>query len=79
MMTETILNSIENIYDLALFSKAYKKGTLKVNITKLANELNKDRKIVRKYLNGDTPSSTRTRIKYLDQYRDVIITLLKDQ
>lgn len=79
MMTEMILKSIETVYDLALFSKAYKKGTLKLNITKIANELKKDRKTVRKYLNGNIPSSKRKRTKYLDQYRDIIIALLKDQ
>jgi transposase len=79
MMTETILNSIENVYDLVLFSKAYKKGLLKLNITKLANELNKDRKTVRKYLNGEIPSSTRIRVKYLDQYRELILALLTDK
>jgi transposase len=78
-MTEIILNSIENAYDLVLFSKAYKKGILKLNITKLANELNKDRKTVRKYLNGEIASSTRIRVKYLDQYRELILALLTDK
>jgi len=78
-MTELIISDIENINDLALFAGPFKKGKLKLNISKLARELNKDRKTIRNYLNGKTPSNTRERIKYLDEYRDLIISLLTDK
>lgn len=78
-MTEIIINNIENINHLAMFAKSFKKGTLKVNVSKLARELDKDRKTIRNYLNGKMPSTTRERIKYLDEYRDLIIKLLTDK
>lgn len=78
-MTEIIINNIENLNDLAMFAKSFKKGTLKVNISKIARELDKDRKTIRNYLSGKTPSTTRKRIKYLDEYRDLIIKLLTDK
>ena len=45
-MTEIIINNIENINDLAMFANLFKKGKLKLNISKLARELNKDRKTI---------------------------------
>ena len=78
-MTEMIINNIETINDLAMFANPFKKGKLKLNVSKLARELNKDRKTIRKYLNGKTPSTTRSRVKYLDEYREVIIRLLTDK
>lgn len=78
-MTEIIINNIENINDLAMFANPFKKGTLKLNISKLARELNKDRKTIRNYLNGKTPSNTRKRVKYLDEYRELIMELLADK
>lgn len=78
-MTEIIINNIENINDLALFAESYKKGFLKLNISKLAKELNKDRKTIKKYLEGKVPSGTRVRVKYLDKYRELIIDLLTDK
>lgn len=78
-MTEIIINNIEKISDLAMFAESYKKGFLKLNISKLAKELNKDRKTIKNYLQGKIPSGTRIRIKYLDKYREVIIELLTDK
>ena len=49
-MTGIILENITNISDLSMFSKVYKEGLIKVNISKLAKELNKDRKTIKKYL-----------------------------
>lgn len=46
-MTGIILENITNINDLTMFSKAYKKGLIKVNISKLARNLNKDRKTIK--------------------------------
>ena len=53
-----------------LFSKAYKEGLIKINISKLAKELNKDRKTITKYLNGNIPKKTQMKgLKYLDEHR----------
>lgn len=78
-MTEIIINSIENINELAMFAESYKKGNLKLNVSKIARELNKDRKTIRNYLNGKIPAITRSRVKYLDEYRELIIKLLTDK
>lgn len=55
IMTKIILEQITKLDDLLLFSKAYKEGLIKINISKLAKELNKDRKTITKYLNGNIP------------------------
>ena len=78
-MTGIILENITSINDLAIFSKAYKKGLIKMNISKLARDLNKDRKTIKKYLEGYTPKETRDRVKYLDEYREYIIQVLSDK
>ena len=78
-MTKVILEQITKIEDLLLFSKAYKEGLIKVNISKLAKELKKDRKTIKKYLNGETPKRTRVRVKYLDEYREYIVEVLSDK
>jgi len=78
-MTEVIISRIENVSELAMFASSYKKGDLELNISKLSRELNKDRKTIRRYLNGDVPSDRRVRVKYLDQFRDLIFSLLNDK
>lgn len=42
-----------------MFSKAYKKGLIKMNISKLSRELGNDRKTIKKYLDGHIPKQTR--------------------
>lgn len=78
-MTNAILENINRIEDLVLFSRAYKEGKIKVNISKIANHLNKGRKTVRKYLNGNVLKKTRERIKYLDEHRECIVEVLSDK
>ena len=78
-MTEIILNFLNKKEDLILLSKAYKKGEIQLNISKIARHLNVDRKTVKKYLDGNIPKKTRTRKKYLDDFRDKIEELLKDE
>ena len=51
-MTSTIIENISNVSDLLMFSKAYKKGLIKMNISKLSRELGNDRKTIKKYLDG---------------------------
>ena len=57
-MTKVILEQLTNIEDLALFSNAFKKGKIQVNITKIAKHLGKDRKTIRRYLKGEIPKKT---------------------
>jgi len=78
-MTQTIIEHIEHLEDLLLFSKAYQEGLIKVNITKLAAHLGKHRKTIKKYLNGSAPKKTRTKIKYLDAHREYIVSVLSDK
>jgi len=78
-MTGIIIEEVTNSKDLLLFSKAYKEGKIKVNVSKIARNLNNDRKTVRKYLNGYTPKKTRNRVMYLDKFRDYIFEVLNDK
>lgn len=78
-MTAVIIEQIERIEDLLFFSKAYKEGLIQVNVSKLARNLGKDRKTIKKYLMGHAPKKTRQRIKYLDQHRQYIIEVLSDK
>ncbi len=78
-MTKVILENINCVEDLSLFSQAYKKGLINVNISKLSRELKKDRKTIKKYLEGYTPKKTRERVKYLDEFRKYIIEVLSDK
>lgn len=78
-MTEVIIKNITNLEDLLLFSKAWKEGKIKMNVSKIARHLEKDRKTVRKYLNGFAPQKTRNRKSYLDEHRDSIIKVLNDE
>ena len=45
-MTGIILEKMTTINDLSMFSKTYKEGLIKVNISKIAKELNIDRKTI---------------------------------
>lgn len=69
---------INNLIELSHLSRAYLEGELKLNISKIARELECDRKTVKNYLNGHIPKKTRKRTKYLDAYRDLILHYLKD-
>lgn len=46
---------INNLIDLSLLSRAYLKGEVKLNISKIARELECDRKTVKNYLSGHIP------------------------
>lgn len=78
-MTTIIINKITCLEDLLLFSKAYKEGKIKMNVSKIARHLKKDRKTVRKYLNGYAPKKTRNRTSCLDEHRNYILEVLKDE
>lgn len=73
----SLINTLDECRTL---SDAIMKGLIAMpNISKLAKQLNADRKTVRKALSGIQPSKTRTRTKYLDQYRSLILELLEDE
>jgi len=78
-MTKILIEQIRKLEDLLMFSKAYQKGMIQLNITKIAKHLNKDRKTVRKYLMGEVPKKTRQRQKYLDEHREYIVEVLSDK
>jgi transposase len=78
-MTKIIIEHISKIDDLLLFSSAYQQGAIKVNITKLAEHLGKDRKTIRRYLKGDVPKKTKEKTKYLDQHQAYIKQVLTDK
>ena len=78
-MTEIVLNSIATVQYLVNFSGSYKKGTIKLNISKMARELNKDSKTVRKYLSGTLPKEKRERTKYLELFKDDIKQVFLDK
>jgi len=70
---------VKTIEDVRLLSSAYLKGVImKPNISKLSKAIGADRKTVRKALNGFVPSTTKSRGKYLDDYKNLIVKLLKD-
>lgn len=78
-MTNIILKFITKKEDLKLLSPSFKRGEIKLNISKISRELNVDRKTVRKYLKGDIPKTVRKRKSYLDGFREKIVKLLKDE
>ncbi len=78
-MTKIIIEQINCVEDLYMFSKAFKEGLIQINISKISKHLNKDRKTVKRYLLGDIPKKTRKREKYLDQHRDYILEVLSDK
>jgi transposase/putative transposon-encoded protein len=78
-MTDIYLKEIKCKEDLLLFSRAYMKGKIKVNKSKIARQLNVDRKTVDKYLKGHVPKTTRNRLSYLDEHREYIYEVLNDE
>ena len=62
-----------------MLSRAYKEGEIKLNVSKLARELNCSRKTLSRRLNGIAPKKTRNRKRYLDDYKDLIYKYLCDE
>lgn len=69
--------NIEKFEDLKYFGEAYREGKIKLNISRLARELNKDRKTIRKALLNNN-KVRKQRASYLDNYKDTILALLND-
>lgn len=71
--------NISCVEDLVQFANFIERGSVEMpNISKLARELGKNRRTIRNALQGNIPSKTRNRKSYLDDYRDEILKLLKD-
>lgn len=62
-----------------MLSRTYKEGKIKVNVFKLARELNCRRKTLSRKLNGISPKNTRSRKRYLDDYKDLVYKYLCDE
>lgn len=78
-MTFNTIN-ISCVEDLVYYSKLIERGVVGMpNISKLARELNKNRRTIRKALAGVVPKKTRSKGSYLDVHRSLIVTLLTDQ
>ena len=71
--------SINSLEDLALLGKLEEGGSLKVNKSQIARDLNVDVRTVSKYMNGYKKKTTRNRKSYLDDYYDIITDLLNDE
>lgn len=78
-MANLILKIIKKKEDLVLLSSAYRKGDLELNISELSRELKVDRKKIRNYLKDKIPKRNRNRKKYLDEYKELIKSLLNDE
>lgn len=78
-MANLILKIIKKKEDLVLLSPAYRKGDLKLNISELSRELKVDRKTIRNYLKDKIPKRNLNRKKYLDEYKELIKSLLNDE
>ena len=75
----TVTIKITDLDQAFMFCQAYKKGDIKMNVSKLARELNCSRKTLSRRLNGIAPKYTRNRCKYLDAYKDLIYKYLCDE
>jgi len=70
---------IQKLTDLKVLKNLMKTTNLKVNKSRLARELNVDRRTVSKYINGFEKSTNRKRSSVLDDYYDRISILLNDK
>lgn len=69
---------VENLSDLPKYKRLMESLGMKINKSKLARELNVDRRTVNKYLNGFIPKKTRNRVSKINDYYGVISLLLSE-
>lgn len=67
---------VKNLFDLPKLQQLMGNLKMKINKSRLARELNVDRRTIEKYLNGFTPKETRNKASKIDQYYEVIALLL---
>ena len=76
---KTIEYKINTLEDVRSISESYRKGVIKLNISELSRELKISRKTIRKHLNGSYGKEKAKRKKYLDDYKELIISILDDE
>lgn len=74
--TEIEVKELTDLPKLKIFMESL---NMKINKSKLARDLNVDRRTIDKYLNGYQPNNTRKRKSKIDDYYDVIKLLLSDE
>ncbi|QVK19290.1 IS21 family transposase [Mycoplasmatota bacterium] len=70
---------IQKLTDLKVLKNLMETTNLKVNKSRLARELNVDRRTISKYINGYEKSKNRKRSSIVDDYYDLIKDLLNDK
>ncbi len=70
---------IQKLTDLKVLKNIMENTNLKVNKSRLARELEVDRRTIDKYINGFEKSKSRKRVSILDDYYELIKTLLNDK
>ena len=70
--------TIKTLQDLVKLKPFLEEGTLKINKSQLARELGKDRRTIKKYINGYVKPETRKRSSDIDAYYSVIQELLAE-
>lgn len=81
MLFECNINAkleINSVMDLNKLKPLIENG-LKVNKSRLARELNVDRRTISKYIGGYTKPSNRNKKSIIDDYHDIIVSLLEDK
>ena len=81
MLLECNINTdleITSIMDLNKLKPLIENG-LKVNKSRLARELNIDRRTVNKYIDGYKKTANRNKKSIIDDYYDIIVSLLEDK
>lgn len=71
--------TVRTLNDLFFLGKLEKGGSVKVNKTQIARELNVDRRTVKKYMDGYEKPKIRNRPGYLDGYYDLVKELINDE
>ncbi|AOM08779.1 IS21 family transposase [Bacillus thuringiensis] len=69
---------IKSLTDLSNLKSLMENLKMKVNKSKLARELNVDRRTIDKYMNGFTPKGTKKKTSKIDVHYEVIVDLLSD-
>ncbi len=70
---------IKNVNDLYKLKPFWEDGTLKINKSQIARELEVDRRTVDKYINGYTKPKTRNCDDCITPFYDIIAELLSDK
>ncbi|MFM1538290.1 hypothetical protein [Helcococcus bovis] len=82
MKYSLILNNInfeiKNLEDLSTLKTIMDANNLKVNYSQLANELNVDRRTIKKYYEGYEKKKTRNKSSKIDNFKNIIEELLDE-